>query len=210
MRIMDSSMTGNALYQIPLCFSVDGILARKDYEPASGSGYTYQEYYDLIYGPCNGKEPTGLNRVDLMNLCMQHMSDRFYKDGKYDFNNDAFRQLIEYTESYTTDTTYNEVDLSGLLDGSVPDVSYVSVCSAKSLLMKIHGPLDNYSILGIASVDGRGPLANVRDSVAVSASTSNSKACLEFVSMLTGQEFQQLYARNTSFPVNCNAFVEEA
>lgn len=210
-NVIDSAMTGDALYQLPLCFSIDGILTKKENAPSNGKGYTFDEYEDLISGPCNGEEPTGLDKLEFFNLCLCNMSDQFITDGDYDYDNEAFRKLAQFTSEYIFDHDNEEQKtVIDLLDTTVPTASYVRVCSAKSILRKVHGPIDQYSLLGIASVDGRGPIASVRDSVAISASTSSPDVCLEFVSLLTGQEFQRAYAHNCAFSINREVFIEES
>ena len=210
-NVIDSAMTGDALYQLPLCFSVDGILTIKENAPSNGKGFTFDEYEDFISGPCNGNEPTDLDKLEFFDLCLRNMSDQFNNGGNYDFDNEAFRQLAEFTSANVFDH-YDEERSSAedFLDTSVPVASYTRICSAKSILRKVHGPIDEYALLGLASVDGRGPIASVRDSVAISASTSAPDACLEFVSLLTGQEFQRAFAHNCALPINRDAFIEES
>lgn len=210
-NIIDSAMTGDALYQLPLCFSVDGILTMCENAPAGGAGFTFDEYAELISGPCNGKEPTGFDQVEFFNLCMQQMSGEFYVDGRFEYDNEAFRQLAGFTSEHIFDhDPEEEADIYALLDPTVPTASYVSVRSPRSIIRKIHGPIEEYDVLGLPSTDGRGPVANVRDSIAISTSCKSSEACLQFVSLLTGAEFQQAYAHNCAFPINRNAFITEA
>ncbi|MBO4637505.1 MAG: hypothetical protein J5685_10210 [Clostridiales bacterium] len=206
-NVIDSAMTGDALYQLPLCFSVDGILTKTENAPGNEAGFTFDEYVEFVGGPCNGHEPTDLGQVEFFNLCLQQMSDQFYSNGRYDFDNDSFRQLAQFTSEHIFD---HDPTIPDILDTSVPKASYVRVVSAQSILRNVHGPIEVYSLLGLASVDGRGPLANVRDSVAVSAAARAPEACLQFVSMLTGTELQQCYAHNCAFSINRNTFIEES
>ena len=208
--IIDDSMTGDALYQLPLSFTVDGILTREENVRQEGAGFTFDSYRDFIYGPCNGSEPTGLGQVDFMNLCLEQMSDMFYRDGSYNYDNAEFRDLAEFTSEMITDSEYSDDVIYMDYTADLPEASYVRVYSAKQMLSLIRGPVEGYRMMGLPSSDARGPVANIRDSVAISASTAAAEPCMRFVNLLTSEEYQALFAANSGFSINRNAFESES
>ena len=52
------------------------------------------------------------------------------------------------------------------------------------------------TILGLPSVDGRGPMLSVSSSVAISAQTAEADACWAFVETLLSSEIQEYYAQS--------------
>ncbi|MBO4636493.1 MAG: hypothetical protein J5685_05025 [Clostridiales bacterium] len=208
-NVIDAAKTGDALYQVPLCFSVNGIITSSDNVPSGAVGFTFEQYLDFIHGPCNGNEPTRLGKVAFLNLCLQQMSDAFSSSGGYEFDNEAFRDLVEFTNETIFEPEEEEFDIYSAAYSFQIENTYDNVTSASQMIMEMRGPIDGYRLMGVASEDGRGPLAYVLDSVAVSAATSSPAACLRFVRMLTGRESQEAYAR-TGFSINRAAFTSEA
>jgi ABC-type glycerol-3-phosphate transport system substrate-binding protein len=79
--------------------------------------------------------------------------------------------------------------------------------SFMSLLANLQSDINNASVLGIPSIDGRGPLASVGCSVAVSSQSPEQDGCLRFVETLLSPEIQEYYAYDTGYtPVNEAAF----
>ena len=208
-NVIDAAMTGDALYQVPLSFSIDGILTSRSNAPSGSAGFTWDQYSDFIHGPCNGDEPTCYGQLDFMNLCLQQMSDTFIVDGRYEFDNDAFRHLAEFTNENIFPQSETDTSLGiAYMSSTKSTEKYITVCTADQLINTVKGPIDDLCIMGLPSDDGRGPLANVFDSVAVSAVASNPDACLQFVRMLTGQASQEAYARYNGFSINRSTFTE--
>ena len=209
-NIIDDAMTGDVLYQLPLSFSLEGILAPERYRPSGGCGFTFDEYREFVSGACNGSEPTGMDRLDFMNKCLQHMSDLFITDGTYSYDNEAFRNTAAFVSANFPEEVNGENEYAFLgNERDLPQCQYIRIRTADTLLECTRSPMDGYCLLGLPSQDGRGPMVNVIDSVAVSAATSAPDECLEFVRMLTTDEFQAVFAANSGLPINRAAFEQE-
>ena len=203
-NIFDACKDGEALYQIPLAFSVIGIATSQDNVEDGQNGFTFEQYADFVEGPCNGVSPFSGNQIDIFIRLVDCMYDSFIEEGIVNFDTEEFRALADFTaENITDELSLGESGDEGYYetDSSVASIEYIDNIS--SYFQSVSGK-DNV-LLGLPSYDGRGPVIYDINSVAISAQTDNQDACYEFVSMLLSDSCQEIYAVY-NIPVNRNAF----
>ena len=67
------------------------------------------------------------------------------------------------------------------------------------------------TIVGLPSVDGRGPMLSVSSSVAISAQTSEADACWAFIETLLSTDLQECYAQSgMGCPISVDAYETSA
>lgn len=202
-NVFDAAKDGDKLYHVPLTFRTTGIVTDSANVAPGQVGFTFEQYEDFVYGVCNGSDPIDQGKMHFFINSFNCMSDLFMVDGRVDYNCDAFRTLAEYTSMNVNDPLVSDDEYVFADQSAVP---------AKVIL--INGIGDYFDsvmngdkvILGIPSYDGRGPVIVSSDSVAVSSMTSNPEACMEFVSILLGDDVQASYGYHNGIPVNKAAF----
>ena len=217
-NVIEAAKTEDRLYQIPLTFGVTGIAVLDENIEPGQTGFTFDQYGSFVSTVCNGKDPLAMDQTEFFVTCMDAMGDQFITgDGDVDYDNDAFRALASYTDEYVfppvvvwTEET-NIVDLGDsdhlIDDGAV----YLNTVSFDMYLASIGNHAGESSILGIPSIDGRGPLLTVSSSVAISAQTAEADACWSFIETLLSPEIQGYYAQaSKGCPVCVDAYEDFA
>lgn len=201
MNIINASRKGDALYQIPLSFSILGISTAEDNVDAGQIGFTFDQYVDFVEGPCNGQNPFSGSKIDIFIELASCMQDSFITDDVVNFDTEEFRSLVEFVSENVNEQLVADDDYGFYEDESgIASIAYIY--SVDDYFNQVG--TDNV-LLGFPSYDGRGPVIYNSDSVAVSSLTDCPDACLEFISVLLGEESQQVFAAN-SIPVNRAAF----
>lgn len=201
-NIFDACKDGDALYQVPLAFSVIGITTSADNVEEGQRGFTFEQYEEFVEGPCNGVSPFSGNKIDIFINLIDCMYDSFVEEGVVNFDTEEFRALAEFTSEAINDELSGSDDYGySEEDPEVASVLYIT--SITDYFTNVIGK-DN-AILGLPSYDGRGPVIYQVDSVAISAQSDNQDACYDFVSMLLSDSCQEIYGRFT-IPVNRSAF----
>ena len=124
------------------------------------------------------------------------------EDGKVDYDNEAFRALAEFTnENISAPIEADEDDYILNMGGTGTTIEEAGAARfeygsfiAYIQLMGKHA--SDTTILGLPSVDGRGPMLSVSSSVAISAQTAEADACWAFVETLLSAEVQEYYAQS--------------
>ena len=212
-NVLEAAKTGDKLYQLPLAFGVTGLAVLSDDIDDGQTGFTFEQYGDFVSTTCNGHDPLAMDQTEFFILCMDAMNEQFItEDGKVDYDNSAFRALAEYANENvippidTGDDMYEEV--SSTLD----DMSqYGAVRFEYGYFDAYIQLLERYAnesvIVGLPSVDGRGPMLSVNASVAISSQTAEADACWSFVETLLSSDIQELYAAGwDGCPISTAAF----
>lgn len=193
------------LLTLPLLFSSQGIVAKKDLVSKDQVGFTYDEYAKFVKDKCNGNDTfnyEGFKKTDYLEMLVDTEMGTFIHDGKADFDNDNFYALIEYVkgvpeikasededEPQIFDARYEEEQesaYSGWL-ASFSDYCYYFNCS--------DGKSD-YVYLGYPSAKAHGPLANIDLDVAISASCGSVDSAKEFLKIITGQDYMKVLSES--------------
>lgn len=211
-NIIEGSKTDGALYQLPISFGVEGILAKTKDAGSYGNGFTFDEYTQFIDEVANGKDPIVYGQAVYFAMLFSGMSDEFVSNGKVDLSGPEFKALADYVRDNVREEgiSWNDWYQSTQSDGPQP----------KAFLAEDIGGIADYwfmgkmvaaydkgvSLLGIPSFDGRGPRFVPTCSVAVSAKAIDKKACGEFVKILLSDEIQTKIALNDHFVISREAF----
>ena len=206
-NIIEGSKTNGTLYQLPLSIYIHGIVTDTKYAGNSGVGFTYDEYRDFVKDTLNGKDVITAGQALYFTELFSFEDDKFITDGKADFSAPEFKDMAEYVKENvpengsSVDTIYN--------NGIYKYANYHEIQSYHDFygtMNQMRG-LENLSVLGIPSSDGRGPMFKTNCSVAISAQAVNIDACGEFVKLLLSEEIQTGIAMSgMGFAVNRNAF----
>ncbi|MCR5528227.1 MAG: extracellular solute-binding protein [Saccharofermentans sp.] len=213
-NIIDASKVDGKLYQLPLTFGVTGIAVLNENVSAGQVGFTYEQYGEFVSTVCNGKDPLAMDQTDFFITCMDTMWDQFItEEGNIDCDNEAFRALAEYTnENVFAPVVIREEDTYtvefGTTDTMLTDGAVRIDASTFDMYVALLGNhADSSTILGIPSIDARGPVATVTGSVAISAKTTEVDACMSFVETLLSPEVQEYYAlASKGCPVSVSAY----
>ncbi|MCR5527880.1 MAG: extracellular solute-binding protein [Saccharofermentans sp.] len=201
-NVLDAAKTGEKLYQIPLTFGVTGLAVLNENVDAGQTGFTFEQYADFVSTVCNGTDPLAMDQTEFFIMCMEAMADKFVtEDGRIDYDNEAFRALAEFTneniippiESDEDDVLYMGGTGTTIEESGAERFDYGSFPMYIELMGK-HA--NDTTILGLPSVDGRGPMLSVSSSVAISAQTAEADACWAFVETLLSFEIQEYYAQS--------------
>ena len=202
-NLIEASKTGGKLYQMPVCFVLEGICTDSKYAGKSGVGFTTDEYEKFIKQTMNGEDLIDAGQAMYFAKVFSAMSDKFIKEGKADFSGPEFAALAEFVKN-----NIPEKSISWNNNVSTP-VSKVATFTSSYGLSGFFYNIANINgdavILGIPSADGRGPLFEAYSSVAVSAQTKNVDACVEFVKILLSDEIQEKLANEEHLVINRQA-----
>ena len=229
-NIVEASKIDGKLYQLILCYGIQGIHTDAKYAGASGTGFTTEEYKKYLANELNGKDVITSGQAVYFTSLFNAMSDKFIVNGKADFSGPEFAELAKFVKENVQERARNWND-PVTDDGSGPYIAGgVGVMAFKgdrllgngqkgffttcygfgSYLYGITELTGGSAILGIPSTDGRGPQFVPHVSVAVSAQAVNADACGEFVKLLMSEEIQESLSLNDEFVLSKTAFRKEA
>lgn len=224
-NIVEASKVNGQLYQLTLCYGIEGIQTDKKYAGASGVGFTTEEYKKFLNEELNGKDVIASGQAIYFTKLFNAMSDKFLANGKADFSGPEFAELAEYVKdnvqaqarSWNDPAADDGVAYAGggvgamvfKGDSSISNGQkgfYTTCYGIGSYLYGISDLKGGSAILGIPSADGRGPMFVPHVSVAVSAQAINADACGEFVKLLLSEDIQESLALNDEFVLSRTAY----
>lgn len=209
-NIFEAAKKDGKLYNIPVCYTVNGIQTKTKDAGASGIGFTTSEYEKFIKETLNGTDVIRYGQPYYFAMLFNASRDMFVKNGKADFSGPEFAALAEYVKNNVYDKTINMQDPSDIVYKGeyIPEKfamhQYCKGMEEYLSTMIEYGNAD--TILGIPSTDGRGPLIGPYITVAVSAHAQNIDACGDFVKILMNDEIQSELAMSDCFVANRKAF----
>ena len=197
-NVLDAAKTGDKLFYMPVSFSINGILADKADVRDGMIGFTFDEYAEFLYGPCNGRDP--MNETQLGALCTlySYMSDTCIQGKEVNFDNESFRALCDYIKANVSDLSYDPNESNG----------YGSYYNFAEFMLVNGNNASEKTVLGYPSPDGRGPVISVGTSIGISAEASSAVAdgAWEFIKYCLGDEVQEMIARHDENPLSIKAF----
>ena len=207
-NIVKSSEVGGKIYQYPLSFVIEGIIADKKDVDEDQYGFTFDQYKDFVSGPCNGEDPVKYGQTDYFNLCYQRIEDKCFNGKKLNLGNDDYRMLAEYVSQNVIDKdeeTFNYYVQTYKYGQWTP--TFDQNITLYRLMSTYADSLDHIRIMGLPTVEGIGPSLSLAASVGVSAHTAEKEACIKFVKTLLSDEVQYSFAEGEgNTPVNKAAF----
>ena len=203
-NIMEISMTGDKLYQVPVAFGLEGILADSMYADTTLPGFTYDNYADYVKDACYGKDPNLMDRLAFLDICLAQESNLFHKDGKYDYNNADFTATAAFVNGLilpTEEELFDEAQKNYYSTRGV-ESAFVNITSGMELIRVCRNDINSKVLMGFPAQTAQGPMVDVCQSVGVSAATACPEECKAFVKMLVGDDMQYLFAKYDGLCVN--------
>ena len=212
-NVIEASKVDGKLFNLPVCFSLEGIQTDSANAGSSGIGFTTDEYIKFLDKTLNGKDIISSGQKYYFVTLFNNMQEKFISNGKADFTAPEFKVLADYVKDNVQEqnTDWDEMyNASYVYDGSEPKETEPAVYSSCYGYFNYFQSVENTNgataVLGIPSADGRGPMVGAYTSVAISAQAANKDACGEFVKMLLSDEVQKDMAMSGIFVLNREAF----
>ncbi len=227
-NVIDASKIDGKLFQLPVCYMIEGIQTDSKYAGASGTGFTTEEYEKFLNETLNGQDIIPYGQALYFTKLFDAMSNEFIKNGKADFSSPEFAKLAEYVKNNVQESSRSWDEMyGGPVDDSYiyetatyavgapvkGDMGYSDAAAIYTTVYGIGGYFSGMAqvnggtaILGIPSTDGRGPRISANISIAISAQAQNIDACGEFVKLLLSDDVQTEIAMTDYFVLNKQAF----
>lgn len=205
---IEASKFNGSLYQLPIGFYVDCILAPSD-AFGSKNGLTFEEYIQMVKTVCNGTDPVydhqlAFSRTEVATKLFANTSEKYIKDGKIDVNNNDFKAILDYCK---------ELPAKGFYEGKDVDAEWEDLMTSKEN-MRVQptvvygfyeyevfaGKFKDVVICGYPSVDGRPATIGSDMAVSISSHTSDESSCKKFLSILLSEDIQKTLFMN--IPIN--------
>ena len=203
-NIIDCVKTDGSIYQLPVSFSLRGILTDASKAGDSGKGFTFEEYPEFIKQERNGVDVIDNGQALYFANLFQAEKEKFYKDGKLDLSAPEFARMADFVK-------YNVPKKGGYSDKVDEEyqgyVDYTGLSGLGSFFLDMRptSKIKDPTLLGDPSSDGRGPQVFPRCSVAISANTADPDGCGEFVKTLLSEDMQENFAMSDCFVLNRKA-----
>lgn len=191
------------LYQIPLSINVRGIVTDRSNVADGKKGFTFDEFNDFVKEVCNGIDPLsiGNDRQNYFYYLFCSMKEQFINNGKMNVDNESFRSLIEYSKNNISEERYPK--------GTEPNgARWIVLTDIYCDLVERPYLNSSSDIYGAPSTDGRGPMLECFNTVAITTCSSDLNVSWEFVKTSIGYDVQKSYIDNN--PINRAAFIEYA
>ena len=218
-NIIDAAKVDGKLYNLPVCYSIEGIQTDPKYAGSSGVGFTTDEYVKFLKETLNGDDVLTSGQAMYFAKLFNSMSSQFIVNGKADFSDPELKKLAEYVkdnvqeksrswdEDNFDDTGYSSYTLFGYNTSDNGLAMYTNCSSYYDFFRGLEELNGASAILGLPSLDGHGPSACNYTSIAVSAQAVNVDACGEFIKMLMSDSIQEELATEEGYLVlNRDAF----
>ena len=205
---IEASKFNGSLYQLPIGFYVDCILAPSD-AFGSKNGLTFEEYIQMVKTVCNGTDPVydhqlAFSRTEVATKLFANTSEKYIKDGKIDVNNNDFKAILDYCK---------ELPAKGFYEGKDVDAEWEDLMTSKENMRVqptvVYGFYEYEAfaekfkgavICGYPSVDGRPATIGSDMAVSISSHTSDESSCKKFLSILLSEDIQKTLFMN--IPIN--------
>ncbi len=199
-NVIDIGFVGDGIYQIPVTCKLQGIVTDASNVEEGQIGFTYEQYETFVDTVCNGTDPIQGGRVEFFITSINSMMDLMVDDnGNFNFDNEAFRALAEYTRDYINENS--SIDEMGQSSSQDASVSYINMIGSY-----FDDVGSSKVLLGFPSYDARGPLVTASVSVGVSSQSPNTEGGMEFVRYFMSDEAQTLFSTRNGIPLSRSAF----
>ncbi len=211
-NIIEGSKTDGVIYQLPVSFKLEGIMTKTANAGNSGKGFTLDEYQKFTDEVMNGNDPLIYGQAVYFSLLFNSMRDEFISKGKVDLSKPEFKILADYVKDNVRENgiSINDWYQKAAGGSGIPKGMYIEYCTGIGGYyfegMGIASRGKGVAMLGLPSLDGRGPRFIPSRSVAISSQATDIKACGEFVKLLLTDEFQTKVAMNDEFVLSREAY----
>ena len=115
MNAIEASKYNGALYQLPIGFYVDCLLASED-DLGGKNGLTFEEYISMVKTVCNGADPLydhqlTYSRTEVAATLFANSSEKYIKDGKVDVNCSDFKAILDYCSGLPAKGYFEDKDI---------------------------------------------------------------------------------------------------
>lgn len=204
-NIIELSKTDGRIYNLPLCYTVEGIMTRSDYAGESHVGFTTEEYKEFIDITLNGEDVIDYGQAYYFVMLFDSMKDEFISNGKVDITIPEFAELAAFVKNNVREDSHGWDEYEIFDVNNLPRAINCSCFGAGGYLNDLTQLNGASAILGYPSTDGRGPVIDPFITVSVSASSSNVDACGEFVKILMSDEIQDKFAMSNNLVLDRNS-----
>ena len=205
---IEASKFNGSLYQLPIGFYVDCILAPAG-ATGSKNGLTFEEYIQMVKTVCNGTDPVydhqlAFSRTEVATKLFANTSEKYIKDGKIDVNCEDFKAILDYCK---------DLPAKGFYEGKDVDAEWEDLMTSKENMRVqptvVYGfyeyeafaeKFKDAVICGYPSVDGRPATIGSDMAVSISSHTSDESSCKKFLSILLSEDIQKTLFMN--IPIN--------
>ena len=208
MNAIEASKYNGALYQLPIGFYVDCLLASED-DLDGKNGMTFDEYLSMVKTVCNGADPLydhqlTYSRTEVAATLFANSSEKYIKDGKVDVNCSDFKAILDYCSGLPAKGYFEDKDIDAEWEDIMAASEKMRVQPAKiygfyefeAYAMNFNAPV----ICGYPSVDGRSAAIGSEIAVSFSSHTEDLNSCKQFLSILLSEDIQKTLFMN--IPVN--------
>ena len=208
MNAIEASKYNGALYQLPIGFYVDCLLASED-DLGGKNGLTFEEYISMVKTVCNGADPLydhqlTYSRTEVAATLFANSSEKYIKDGKVDVNCSDFKAILDYCSGLPAKGYFEDKDIDSEWEDIMAASEKMRVQPAKIYgfyefelyAMNFNAPV----ICGYPSVDGRSAAIGSEIAVSVSSHTEDISSCKQFLNILLSEDIQKTLFMN--IPVN--------
>ena len=203
-NLIEAAKTDGKLYQMPVCYTIDGIFTDKKNAGQSGVGFTTEEYQKFVSGTLNGQDLITSGQAHYFAKLFSAMSDKFIKDGKADFSGNDFKVLADYVKDNIPEKAPSWSSGEGIESNS--NAAYVNCYAMSGYFYERSELKGDLTVLGIPSTDGRGPVFEAYTSLGVSSQASSVTACIDFIKTILSDEIQEALAMEENYVLNREAF----
>ncbi len=208
MNAIEASKSNGALYQLPIGFYVDCIIAPSD-TVGGKNGMTFEEYVSMVKTVCNGADPVydhqlSFSRTEVATKLFANTSEKYIKNGKIDVNCSDFKAILDYCK---------DLPSKGYFEGKDIDQEWEDLMNAKENMrvqpMVIYsfydyeafaGKFGDTVLCGYPSVDGRTAAIGSNIAVSISSHTEDPDSCKKFLNILLSEDIQKTLFMN--IPIN--------
>ncbi|MCQ2466305.1 MAG: hypothetical protein MJ166_02180 [Clostridia bacterium] len=188
-NVLDAAKEDGKLYQIPVSFGVKGIVTSSS--NVNKQGFTFDEYSEFVSDVCNGKDPLKMNRIDFLDEVLASMNDLIIKHGgDNSIDTKAIKAAAKYANDNVPEYYYDPF-------GEISGATYAEINGFASFLLGEYTNggfnLQDLTVVGLPSIDRRGPTIVVTNSMAIAADVNNPDACWSFCQRLLDDDIQKMF-----------------
>lgn len=208
MNAIEASKFNGALYQFPIGFYVDGILAPKD-AVGGKNGLTFEEYGKMVDSVCNGTDPLYdhqlyYSRLELATRLFANSSEKYIKDGRINVDCSDFKAILDYCKDLPAQGFYEGKDVDSEWENLMVYKENMKVQPSRVFgfyeYEQFATKFDDAMIVGYPSVDGRTATIGSELAVSILSSTKDPDSCKKFLSILLSEDIQMSIFSN--IPIN--------
>ena len=211
MNAIDASRFNGALYQLPIGFYVEGLLASGDAFGGS-NGLTFEEYQSMVKTVCNGADPLydhqlTFSRTEVATRLFSNTSEKFIKDGKIDVNCSDFNEILDYCRDLPAKGYYEGKDIDSEWEDLMAAQENMRVRPATVYgfyeFEEFSTRFNDAVICGYPSADGRTATVGSNIAVSVSSHTGDEASCKQFLNILLSEDIQKTLFMNIPISKKC-------